>query len=255
MTENQKPLVNCVMVTGKTPERVAFAKLARLSFREQTYARKRLVIITTAASDDWADETSENVVVVRVADPATPLGTLRNLGLSKCLPGYVVQWDDDDWSHPERIAWQQGWTAANEASLLRYQIRYSLLRDAAFVMRYDSRGIPDTLMHPLTANQVELAYEAVGKHEDSRFRNKYFAGAEALLNSDAIFPGPAMHIRFYHGFNTWDEQHVMRDLAGEDHRGEWRVPLDQAVYLKKVVLRYMAVGLTCVQFISGNKLG
>ena len=72
-----------------TRNRPAMAERARRAFHSQTYENKVLVVWDTSA------------------DPNPPsIGVLRNDANSTTKCDILVHWDDDDWSHPQRIAEQ-----------------------------------------------------------------------------------------------------------------------------------------------------
>lgn len=75
-----KPLVSCIMPTIKA--RDEFRKEAVACFEAQTYPNRELVT---------------------VFDPGT-VGAKRNMACSRARGEIICHWDDDDWSHPERIA-------------------------------------------------------------------------------------------------------------------------------------------------------
>jgi glycosyltransferase involved in cell wall biosynthesis len=250
-------MVTCVMITGKSPERRALAAMSAQCFLEQTYEDKRLVVLTT---DPWLPPWYGDKLVrhVLLRQPDAPLGVLRNMGLDLCKPGYVMQWDDDDWSHPERIQWQMERTPPGQASVLQWEIRFSLARNAALVLRSQERGIPGTILHPWPGPVREpdkrgrdgwhtlpdMYVDTARRHEDSWFREAHFPDAAVIDNHPQEFPGPALHVRLYHGGNTWSERQIMKDAAGEQNRNRWRqVTGPHEDYLRGVVARYRKAGL------------
>ncbi|MEV1118792.1 glycosyltransferase [Actinosynnema sp. NPDC049800] len=103
------PLVSCLMVTKDRP---ALADRAIRCFADQRYTARELVVVTqgTAAYRDrlLASVRAHGVerVVVVEADPDARLGALRNLSLDAASGELVCVWDDDDCSHPDRLAVQ-----------------------------------------------------------------------------------------------------------------------------------------------------
>jgi len=66
-----------------------------------------------------------------------------------------------------------------------------------------------------------------------------------LLPSKVIIDNdPALYLRFSHGFNTWDEAHIMQKAAEEDMHGlrlgfeDFRV--ETSLYLDKVLKEHYA---------------
>jgi glycosyltransferase involved in cell wall biosynthesis len=109
--------VCCVMLTRDRPE---FARQAVEAFRAQTYANKTLLIYDTGESSvyDLSDSIGiglddEDVIILESQarnhhKEMKTIGYLRNranAGASSATD-IIIHWDDDDWSHPQRIAEQ-----------------------------------------------------------------------------------------------------------------------------------------------------
>lgn len=103
------PVVACVMLTRDRP---AMAQRAVSAFRAQTYERKRLLIWDTSKTRPFALSFNlpDNEKCVEDVD-CYSIGKLRNranswsdYGDSDC--SIIAHWDDDDWSHPNRLAEQ-----------------------------------------------------------------------------------------------------------------------------------------------------
>lgn len=230
------PLVSAIMVTGKTPARAPFARAAIRSFQLQNWPNKELVIVNDSQQPLFFQaELPPNVREVMANKQ--PLGELRNVGLAAAQGEWVMQWDDDDWSHPDRMSWMMEYRKEHHAMLLLWQIRYSFVSNNAFVLQYDrpTEGIPGTVLHP---NIPGLKYTAEGRHEDSHFLNDNFGDRRVILANDGTFPGPALYLRFHHAAdNTWSERHIMRRYTQDSMRDTWNVNMLQAKYLREVLHR------------------
>lgn len=228
------PLVIAVMITGKHPDRIPLAQAAIAAFELQSYERKQLVILNTG-STRLTDEIDPRPGVYETFAPhwtLTALGTLRNYALDIIADrfpadAWVIQWDDDDWYHHQRIALQVA--AAREDNFqhpvtLRRQVRYCFATNTAFA--HDAQetawGIHGTILHP----QSEMRYEEVPKHEDSRFLKRF----RRVTICENI---PQLYIRFVHGRNTFDERHIMGKLAGR--HDEWHLDIDTESYLTETL--------------------
>ena len=103
-----EPSVCALLLTADRPH---LARRAVESFRRQTYPAKRLFGLDSSANSTpglpWGDSDS-TVMWVPALD--LPIGGLRNYALHAALGWHefeiVVHFDDDDWSHPNRIAEQ-----------------------------------------------------------------------------------------------------------------------------------------------------
>lgn len=232
------PLITALMVTGKSPDRRPLAAAAVRSFLQQTYPRKRLVIVDDSPPPYWEADCLRHPEVTVVRATPRPLGALRNLGLELISEGLTIQWDDDDWSHPERISCQWSFWSPGRAVTLLWQVRYSFINNAAYAIRYDKRhqGIPGTaLFDPMTNPAVR--YNADDrKHEDSHLLDKWFPGQCVVYDNNWQHnPGPEMYLRFCHPTNTWSERHIMRDYSGEDRRNVRDLTPQQNQYLEHVL--------------------
>jgi glycosyltransferase involved in cell wall biosynthesis len=115
MTE---PTVCAIMLTRDRPE---LAKRAVECFRKQTYENKRLLIWdTSGAPVTYSHMLPENEWLVEDV-PDYSIGELRNRAASWALNVEVlVHWDDDDWSHPNRITEQVAFLQASGADCVGY---------------------------------------------------------------------------------------------------------------------------------------
>ena len=134
----EAPVVSCLLVTADRPN---LLKRALRCYQQQTYAPTELVVL------DNGDERIEDVVAsfdlpgtVRYLyvdrGPDLYIGGLRNRALEEATGEFVIpQWDDDDWSHPERI----------ERQVQELQKGYDACTLQGTLMHVDS---PDYFYHP-----------------------------------------------------------------------------------------------------------
>ena len=104
------PLVSCLMTTY---DRLSLAKYAILSFAAQTYPEKELVVVSDGHArfrrslERYAAALGlERVRFVHAGPERLTLGRLRNLSVEAAAGDIVCQWDDDDYSHPDRLKLQ-----------------------------------------------------------------------------------------------------------------------------------------------------
>ena len=113
-----EPTVCAVMLTADRPE---LARRAVECFRRQAYPAKRLLVYDTGAEDvemDWlGDEDDSRHQDIEVLESAgvdhhgerKTIGYLRNRANAAAAERdarILIHWDDDDWSHPNRMAEQ-----------------------------------------------------------------------------------------------------------------------------------------------------
>ena len=252
------PDVTAVMVTGKSPEREPFVKMAIDDFQKQDYLGPlRLWIIRDerpTGSRPYELTTDQQFCqrAVHTAVVPTPqtLGGLRNLGLDivkEHEPGsWIIQWDDDDHHAPNRVSLQvqaalnAGYLGQVDwaVTLLR-QVRYHIPRDIATVYCGDwDHGIFGTVLHGPT----DARYEEVGRHEDSRFL-KVLKARNKLLT--VLAEEPSVYIRYYHGHNTWDDRHMFGSSRHKTRN--WRMPLHSRERLQAQVDRLLGLKLQTVE--------
>ena len=110
------PTVCCVMLTR---DRHELAPKAVACFMKQTYPNRRLLIYDTgrqglAVQHDWI----AHARAPRLA--ACTVGMLRNNANEMVTADIIAHWDDDDYSHPERLTEQVAFLQASGADLVGY---------------------------------------------------------------------------------------------------------------------------------------
>jgi len=190
-------LISALMITGKSPERRPFAQVAVECFRRQICPwDTELVAINTAPDAPWFDGVRE----ICVPQGDKTLGHLRNLSHHHAHGELTIQWDDDDWHHPERILTQVGDWSGHGAQVLHSQYRLDILTGESFVLM---GGIHGTVLCP----KGYLDYPHEDKGEDTLALLK---GHWTVLDNN-----PNMYVRTYNRLNTWDRTHIMGD--GTNH--------------------------------------
>jgi glycosyltransferase involved in cell wall biosynthesis len=225
------PFVSAVCVTGKSAFHVAhLLPQAVRSFAEQTYAddRRELVVV----SDRPLALAEGPRVRIVDAPPGRSLGELRNLGLEAARGDLCMQFDDDDFHPPDRMATQVRACLdhAGAPSFFRRQICYDWTTDTAFIRDLEQTFIHGTICHP----RGGARYPAVSREEDTAFLAAW--PKQVVLDND-----PALYVRFYHGGNTWPRQHVVRSYTSPWALGQWHLGDRHRAYLRQVLDRYPGV--------------
>lgn len=201
---NDMPLISCLCITRG---RKKFLERAVQSFRDQTYPNKELLL--QYESDDG--ETAEyvrslednNLVLVEVpSSEKFNLGRFRNRSISECRGDYFCQWDDDDWSHRERLSFQMEVIKSSgmPACLLFHWLMYDERTGKAYLS--NRRPWEGSLLCKKSILGGDLRYEEVVKHEDT------YLIAE-LFKRSLLFPVmmPKLYIYVYHGDNLCTREH------------------------------------------------
>ena len=205
----EDPLVSCLMVTA---DRGAFCRRAVRCFLRQTYPHRELVVVDDGAEDlepVLRDVPADQLVYVKLdRTPGQVLGHLRNVSLDRARGSVVLQWDDDDWIHPDRIARQLAVLRGGADAVV---LHGSLLHlDTPRFFRHPYRGYlpngwPGSIMH---RRDEHRRYPAMRRAEDSVYLRRW--GRRRLVQMrDAE---THLHIRCYHGGNTWERQHFFSKL-------------------------------------------
>ncbi len=214
------------MITGCSPSRRRLADAAVKCFRGQTLKDCELVVVNDGPTL-FPESPPHGVREMRVPfSQANALGDLRNIGLDQAKGDLVMQWDDDDWHHPQRMETQLKLWRPGVAVLLRRQYRYNLLNGKALV--FDSpTGIHGTILHERLPS---LRYPSIRKEEDTHFLKQF--------TSRVVVDAPAsLYIRFYHGNNTWDEAHIMGQRTAAPQWFKPVVDVRERRFIQQILMR------------------
>ena len=215
------PTISCLMVTC---DRVLLAKRAIRAFAKQMWPNRELVIVSAGAArfrralaDEAAAAGVANVVRFVVADAGSTLGALRNLALDNARGELVCQWDDDDYSHPERLGTQAAHLLRLDADAccLTDHLQYLEDKRAAFWVDWTDGGrlsgtaayLPGSLM---MRAPPRVRYPESGAHanagEDSAFLDELVATGTVV----GLAGNAHLYLYQYHGRNTFPERHHRR---------------------------------------------
>lgn len=218
------------MVTANRP---GFVARAIALFEAQTYPNRELIIIDDGEVDlsNIVNSSSlrDAIHYYRLSsDCGLNLGQLRTKSIEVADGDWCIQWDDDEWYHPERIERQlhEAKSQSVGSSALKWTLMHiNDLEDTKNkVFRVDT-GIatPGTL---LFRRDVGLKYRPMARNEDGIFmrevRDKMGLAVMGREHSH-------LFIRVFHGANTWEIEHFMRRLH--------RRPLDWPTYAYSKFLR------------------
>ena len=224
-------LVSCLMVTGHDPCREPFGRVAIESFRQQTWPNKELLILNQSfhqphsyrlLEDGWEKGEGYSIAEYHVL-PIQPLGTARNQLLEHARGEWLLPWDDDDWSHPERITRQMHARNGQRAVVPSCYLVYSFPRNTACVQTH--KWCCGLMLFPRGPQR----YEPKPSSED-------WALMELFPDRIRWENPPEMYIRTHHGMNTWHEKHILGRLAGRENT--WLLLPRQQAYLKDVLAHH-----------------
>lgn len=228
--KTKAPLVTAVMITGKSDKREALARMSVKSFLDQTYRRRELLILNHG---NYELKIGHPLVQEVMVEEKKSLGEMRNMGLDLAKGDWIIQWDDDDYHHPHRILYQMAHRRDNggTAVLLRKQIRVDMINGEAICVESEE-GIAGTILH---ATNTETRYPLVDQTEDAAFAMG-FRQRIILDNDSETWPGPALYLRFYHGDNVMNHEHIMG--GKESYERRWLPHQEEKSYITDVLKMY-----------------
>lgn len=236
-----KPLVSCLMVTRN---RANLARRAVRCFAAQTWESKELIVI------DDGDEDYESVLAPYrdrctihyhrfPRDPERFLGAARNLSLDRANGEFVMQWDDDEWYHPDRLTFQMEYASSHDLAGVVLQDTLMHVDESEFddtlIRGHLRRGTPGTILHRTT----EVRYPNTRRGEDSVFLNELRKVSRIGVVDDV--PHSHLFIRCFHGDNTWERDHFMGHLT---YRLSGKLEFFKAKYLRRDIRTHRAFRLS-----------
>jgi glycosyltransferase involved in cell wall biosynthesis len=206
-----QPLVSGLMVTKN---RIRLARRAISCFAKQTWENKELVIIDDGKQDytpilePYRDRFLIQYHRVEPMPGKLYLGGLRNISLERATGDYCMQWDDDEWYHPDRITAQMRLIEeGQDVCVLKYTLMH--LDSPEFVDHIYraslGKGTPGTIIH----KRSTARYPNTPKEEDSVYLQSLSRKASVgVMGPESSY----LFIRCFHGENTWDREHFLRRL-------------------------------------------
>lgn len=206
-----------------TRDRSKLARRAIQCWAAQTWANRELVIVDDGDEDyrSMLEEfRGERIRYERIPpEEGRVLGGIRSLSLDRAEGDYCMQWDDDEWYHPDRIQVQLSQLEARKLGAIVLASTLMHLDDPVFGNNpYRSalgRGIPGTILH----RRTDVRYPNLRKSEDSIFLNDL---RKTMPVGIATGEHAHLFIRCFHGANTWDKDHFTGRLR--------RTPRDKVAY-------------------------
>lgn len=241
--------ISCIMLTRHRPR---LAQRAVVGFLTQTWheagGKAELIVLDDGDSPFPHVIQDPRIRYFRVQHPgANTVGTLRNMAIDVAEGELIAHWDDDDYSHPERLVSQHEQMGIEGVSVVGY-------RDLLFL---DSRAkTPQLWLYASPRSNpyavgTSLFYERafwqthkfqdLDVAEDGRFIDaardigqlrgftSFLTGTKPVVGGDLVFPGEAYMIARIHGQNSHGGKLLDRvkksielcEAEGEENRSGW----------------------------------
>jgi hypothetical protein len=228
------PLLSCLCVTRGRAELVG---RAIATFRAQTYPCKELVMLSEHAIELPAgEEHASDVKVCRLDSRGIhiPVGKQRNECLLRCRGEYVAVWDDDDFSHPERLMAQyEALLEAKDDEILACTLARETIYDEATGDVYLSgRRTWENAFFGRRDALLSVGYANIQIGEDTEmvrgFRRRFGPKSILLMDSAHLY----VYVKQPHGTLSTEPQHRRRSTWSSILRTSTRLSQDDAAALR-----------------------
>jgi glycosyltransferase involved in cell wall biosynthesis len=215
------PLISCLMVTY---DRLSLAKHAIRSFGAQTYPEKELVVVSDgearvlrALERYVAALGLARVRFVHAGPERLTLGRLRNLSLDAAAGELVCQWDDDDYSHPERLRLQADELLRNDAGACFFTDHLQFIAEQGALYWVDwTLGQPTIEAEQLAPGTMMMRRDLGCRYPEEGPAARQ--GEDSVLLAGLFRTTKVAHLRGaghlylyqYHGRNTFPREHHYR---------------------------------------------
>jgi glycosyltransferase involved in cell wall biosynthesis len=197
-------------------------------FARQTHAERELVVVhdgdaTFDAAVQLLAHRAGIVATVVRAEGGLPLGELRNRTVALARGEVVVQWDDDDRHHPERLARQAAALVAQDAAFafLTDQLHWFPAHRTLYWEDWSDEAYPlDFVQGTMMARRARLPrYPAARRGEDTALCREIVASGAAIAR---VRDAGWSYVYTYHGDNAFPEPHHLA-IAGAKHLSDARI--------------------------------
>jgi glycosyltransferase involved in cell wall biosynthesis len=148
---------------------------------------------------------------IRIVTPTGPLslGRLRNISVEAASGDFLCQWDDDDCSHPERLARQMTHLLEgnHEAALLQDVVQYFPQTRSLYCLNWratEAGGHPGTLM---VRRSVPIDYPTEGSEAQLGEDLRVALALKQRGRFGYLARMPYLFVYVSHGYNSWHDGH------------------------------------------------
>ncbi len=170
----------------------------------QTYQNRELIVVHAHEDPELGPILAQRPDVKCVeANPATNIGTRRNLSLKHASGEWFAIWDDDDWHAPRRLELQLAAAVKQEklACVLDQELIFDEVDEQAF---YTTRRLWE---HSLVCKCKLPRQEIRWGGSAPRGEDTPVIDLLARHNWLEKMTAPELYIYTYHGYNVWGHEH------------------------------------------------
>jgi glycosyltransferase involved in cell wall biosynthesis len=197
-------LISCLMVS----KRKHFLLDSYLNYKQQTYENKELVLIYSGEELDIPEELKKDSSVnIHFYPIEKTLGEARNYSISVANGEYIVQWDDDDINHKDRIKFQYEWMLKNKSKISIFSQQYHKMKDSVYLEQRNKKshnihsGWPGTIMAKKKFVENVYTYERISEDTNGLIKN------DKLIDIIKLETQKWYYMYVFHGENTWGALH------------------------------------------------
>ena len=234
------PPIYCLMVTGYSNKRLAYAKLAVQNFNEQTYQNKYLVIINQSKTK-IVTSSYKHILEVYVNNDGKTLGELRNISLQFVPPNAIwTTWDDDDWRHKDFLSMMYKILITKKVEFLLFsnRLEYNMNTKFAFKTRMKSGT-----MFFFSKHDPNIQYEHVNTSEDRKVKNYAYKNMKIFVFNNPFY----MYLRLIHDDNTsvyvYKNKDSIHDTTTNQDYFEYNTTQEEKEYIDKIMYEYYKINV------------
>jgi hypothetical protein len=187
--------IYCLMITGYTPTRRKFALNSIQNWFNQTYSKKKLILLNQS-KNKLMNQENENILELYIDNTEKTLGEIRNIALDLVPPNaYWTTWDDDDWRNEKYLQIMMNTLLYNNADMVMYTNRYEYNINSKFAFKSTLHtGFPIFFAR----KDDTLRYDNIKTLEDVKVKEYAIKHMKTYIYEN----NPNMYIRLIHNDNT-----------------------------------------------------
>lgn len=208
---NTEEKVSCLMVTKN---RLRLVQRAVRCFQAQSHPNRELIVVNDAedGTRDYIQRLGDSrIIYVRPEQPDLSLGELRNISVASATGPLVMQWDDDDWYHPDRIKAQSAALFQSRSDLCVLE-RWTLAWPSRNLFYWSKRRPWEGSM--LAVKSKLPPYPHLRRGEDAELFKRCIDENFKICSLDR----PDLYVYVVHGTNTFGCEHFSGSVFNEHTR-------------------------------------